>query len=78
MGAGQGPELGVQLVALVGSRTLQQLENSLGALRLTLAAEDLRRIEQALPTDAVAGTRYAAREMGFLDSEKQFRPAAFR
>jgi aryl-alcohol dehydrogenase-like predicted oxidoreductase len=46
------------MVALVGSRTLKQLDESLGALKLKLSAEDLQRIEAALPADAVAGTRY--------------------
>ncbi|EJL77534.1 putative oxidoreductase, aryl-alcohol dehydrogenase like protein [Polaromonas sp. CF318] len=66
----RGKALGVDMVALVGSRTLKQLGESLGALKLTLGSEDLQRIEAALPADAVAGTRYAAEQMAHLDSEK--------
>lgn len=66
----RGKALGVDMVALVGSRTLKQLDESLGALKLTLGAADLQRIEAALPADAVAGTRYAAEQMAHLDSEK--------
>lgn len=66
----RGKALGVDMVALVGSRTLKQLDESLGALKLRLGAEDLQRIEAALPADAVAGMRYGADQMAHLDSEK--------
>jgi len=66
----RGKALGVDMVALVGSRTLKQLDESLGALKLRLGSEDLQRIEAALPADAVAGTRYGAEQMAHLDSEK--------
>lgn len=66
----KGSELGLQMVPLVGSRTLAQLEGALGALRLTLSAPDMALIEQAVPEQAVAGTRYAAEQMAFLDSER--------
>lgn len=66
----RGKALGVDMVALVGSRTLKQLGESLGALKLQLGSDDLQRIEAALPADAVAGTRYDAYQMGHLDSEK--------
>ena len=61
---------GLDLVALVGSRTVKQIEEALGALRLALTSADLQRIEAALPADAVAGTRYDARQMAHLDSER--------
>jgi len=35
-----------------------------------LTGEDIARIEQAIPADAVAGTRYDAHQMGILDSER--------
>ncbi|MDB5930587.1 MAG: aldo/keto reductase [Polaromonas sp.] len=66
----QGKSRGLDMVPLVGSRSLKQLNESLGALKLALSAEDLQRIEAALPADAVAGTRYDAYQMGHLDSEK--------
>ena len=31
---------------------------------------DLERIEEAVPADAAAGERYAARQMAMLDSER--------
>lgn len=66
----RGKALGLDMVALAGSRTLKQLDESLGALKLRLSAEELQRIEVALPADAVAGTRYGADQMAHLDSEK--------
>jgi hypothetical protein len=37
---------------------------------MQLSAEDVRRIEQAVPPGAVAGERYAAPVMTTLDSER--------
>jgi aryl-alcohol dehydrogenase-like predicted oxidoreductase len=54
----------------MGARTVAQLEESLGALEVTLSADELRRIEEAVPASEVAGTRYAAQQMAHLDSEK--------
>jgi hypothetical protein len=47
------------------------LAESLQALDLKLTAEDLARIESAIPADAVAGTRYSEDQMRHLDSEKR-------
>jgi aryl-alcohol dehydrogenase-like predicted oxidoreductase len=66
----RGKALGLDMVALAGSRTLKQLDESVGALKLRLSGDDQQRIEAALPADAVAGTRYAAEHMANLDSEK--------
>jgi aryl-alcohol dehydrogenase-like predicted oxidoreductase len=66
----QGRRFGIDMVPVVGSRTLKQLDESLGALSLTLNPEDLQRIAAALPANAVAGTRYDAHQMTHLDSEK--------
>jgi aryl-alcohol dehydrogenase-like predicted oxidoreductase len=66
----KGRSQGLDMVALVGSRTLKQLDESLGALKLTLSSEDLQRIQAAVPANEVAGTRYDAIQMGHLDSEK--------
>ena len=65
----QGKSLGMDMLPIVGSRTLKQLGEALGALQLTLSAQDLQHIQAALPADAVAGTRYDAYQMGHLDSE---------
>lgn len=70
-GFAQSYSLGLDMViALVGSRTLEQLDESLSALQLTLSDEDLQRIPAAFPENAVAGTRYAAPPMEQLDGEK--------
>jgi aryl-alcohol dehydrogenase-like predicted oxidoreductase len=66
----QGRSLGIDMVALVGSRTLKQLAESLGASKLSLSNEDLKRIETAVPAEEVAGTRYDPSQMRHLDSEK--------
>jgi aryl-alcohol dehydrogenase-like predicted oxidoreductase len=57
-------------VPLVGARRRDQLEEALGALDVELSADDLARIEQAIPSDAAAGDRYGAPQMADLDSER--------
>jgi aryl-alcohol dehydrogenase-like predicted oxidoreductase len=61
---------GATIVPLIGARTRAQLAESLGALQLTLTAEDIARIESALPPAAVAGTRYDEQQMRILNSER--------
>jgi aryl-alcohol dehydrogenase-like predicted oxidoreductase len=61
---------GRSIVPVIGARTRAQLEESLGALAITLSAEDFARIEAAIPPSAVAGTRYDENQMRNLDSEK--------
>ena len=58
------------IVPLVGARTRVRLEESLGALTLELSDDDLAAIEASVPSGSVAGTRYDAMQMSFLDSEK--------
>ena len=59
------------IVPVIGARTRVQLTESLAALSVPLSPEDLSQIENAIPADAVAGTRYAAEQMKVLDSEKR-------
>jgi len=66
---------GSDIVPLIGARRRTQLAESLKALELKLTADDLARIESAIPADAVAGTRYAEEQMRWLDSEKPATPA---
>ncbi len=61
---------GDDIVALVGARRRDRLAESLGAAQLTLSDADLARLAEAIPADAVAGTRYAAPLMAHLDSER--------
>ena len=58
------------IVPLVGARTRKQLAESLGALSIELSPNDVARIEQAVPSSAVAGTRYDEHQMRILDSER--------
>ena len=61
---------GDDIVPLVGARRRDRLADALGALDVQLTADDLARIEEAVPPDAAAGTRYDARQMQMLDSER--------
>ena len=61
---------GEDIVPLVGSRTRERLAEALGALDVTLDADDLAAIERAVPPDAAAGERYATAQMAMLDSER--------
>jgi aryl-alcohol dehydrogenase-like predicted oxidoreductase len=61
---------GDDVVPLVGARRRDRLTEALGALDIKLSADDLVRIEEAIPVDAVAGDRYQAEQMAILDSER--------
>jgi aryl-alcohol dehydrogenase-like predicted oxidoreductase len=67
------------IVPVIGARTRGQLTESLRAMDIELSAADVARIEEALPADAVAGTRYGEDQMRVLDSERAggCDPAAF-
>ena len=60
---------GADIVPLVGARTRERLAESLGALDVELSADDLARIEAAVPPGAAAGDRYQPAQMAHLDSE---------
>jgi aryl-alcohol dehydrogenase-like predicted oxidoreductase len=62
---------GDDVVPLVGARRRDRLHEALGALALELTAEDLARVEAAVPAGAAAGERYAAPAMAELDSERR-------
>ncbi len=55
---------------LVGARTVAQLNDALGALRVTLTDTQLAELERLVPPTAIEGTRYAAAQMAHLDSER--------
>jgi predicted oxidoreductase len=61
---------GSDIVPLIGARRRDRLAEALGALKLDLTADDLSRIEQAVPLGAAAGDRYPAAGMATLDSER--------
>jgi aryl-alcohol dehydrogenase-like predicted oxidoreductase len=58
------------VVPVVGARKRVQLADALGALDVVLSAEDVVRLEAAVPASEVAGDRYDARQMKVLDSER--------
>jgi aryl-alcohol dehydrogenase-like predicted oxidoreductase len=60
---------GDDIIALVGARSRAQLASGRSAASVKLTAEDLDRIEHAVPVGAAAGERYAAAHMAMLDSE---------
>ncbi len=55
---------GEDIVPIPGTKRIQYLEENLAAADLQLSAADLRRIDEAAPKGAAAGTRYAAAAMG--------------
>jgi pyridoxine 4-dehydrogenase len=61
---------GNDIVPLVGARRRDRLTEALGALEVALTADDLARIDRAVPADAVAGERYDHNGMAMLDSER--------
>ncbi|MEU4833166.1 aldo/keto reductase [Streptosporangium sp. NPDC023615] len=61
---------GDDIVALVGARRRDRLAEALGAAEVSLSAEDLARIERAVPPGAAAGDRYQSAQMAMLDSER--------
>ena len=61
---------GQDIVPLVGARRRDRLHEALGALDLTLGADDLAAIEDAVPAGAAAGSRYPEPAMAALDSER--------
>ncbi len=64
--AGQGKDI----VPVIGSRRRDQLSEMLGALSVTLSADDLAEIERAVPRGAAAGDRYPAAMQQHLDREQ--------
>jgi len=60
---------GADIVPLVGARRRDQLKEALWSLDLRLTADDLARIEAAVPPEATAGARYDPTQMAHLDSE---------
>jgi aryl-alcohol dehydrogenase-like predicted oxidoreductase len=61
---------GGNIVPLIGARRRDRLVEALGAFDVQLTADDVARIEAAVPPGAVAGDRYMAAQMAMLDSER--------
>jgi aryl-alcohol dehydrogenase-like predicted oxidoreductase len=61
---------GSDIIPLIGTKRPGRLAEALGALELTLTADELAVIEAAVPAGAVAGDRYDEHGMAILDSER--------
>jgi aryl-alcohol dehydrogenase-like predicted oxidoreductase len=61
---------GDDIIPLIGTKRRDRLQETLGALDITLTADELTAIEQAVPAGAVAGDRYDSPQMAALDSER--------
>lgn len=64
----KGAAQGVTVIPTLGMRTRKHLD-ALAALEVKLSAAEIAALEAAVPTEAVAGTRYPAQMMSGLDSE---------
>src|SRR5262245_2225341 len=58
---------GNDIVPIPGTRRRKYLEENLGALDVELDAEDLARIDRALPKGAASGARYSAQQMASVN-----------
>ena len=54
---------GREIVPIPGTKQRKYLEENVGALRVRLTPEDLRRIEEVAPRGVAAGERYPAAAM---------------
>jgi aryl-alcohol dehydrogenase-like predicted oxidoreductase len=61
---------GEDIVPLLGARTVKQVNELLGALDVHLDDDEAERLEQAVPAERIAGTRYDKVAMTHLDSER--------
>jgi aryl-alcohol dehydrogenase-like predicted oxidoreductase len=64
---------GNDIIPLVGARKTERLAEALGALPISLTANDLADIDRAVPHGSIAGERYPAELMATLDSERASR-----
>ena len=62
---------GHDIVPLIGARRVAQLSEALAATGIVLSADNLQRIEAAVPKGAAAGERYPEAQMRILDSERR-------
>lgn len=61
---------GDDIVPVLGSRRVAQVETMLGSTGVPLDDQDLERIDELIPRDAARGDRYPAEHMAALDSER--------
>jgi aryl-alcohol dehydrogenase-like predicted oxidoreductase len=58
------------IIPTLGARRRAHLDDAFGAFAVTLAPSEVAALEAAVPTDALAGTRYPTPHMASLDSER--------
>lgn len=61
---------GHDIVPLIGARRRDRLTEALGSRAVTLTASDMAAIENAVPKDAAAGSRYPTAMLRHMDSER--------
>jgi aryl-alcohol dehydrogenase-like predicted oxidoreductase len=61
---------GADVVPVVGMSKRSRLDEALAAMAVTLDADDLAAVDDAVPAGAAAGERYAPEQMANLDSER--------
>ncbi len=61
---------GEDIVPLIGSRKVSQIQEALGALKVRLSAEEVARLEAAVPAEKIAWKQIRQHQMAMLDSEK--------
>ncbi len=61
---------GDDIIPLLGSRTVAQVQSSLKALELRLTPEDLAALDETFSAEQIQGTRYDKVAMTHLDSER--------
>jgi aryl-alcohol dehydrogenase-like predicted oxidoreductase len=54
-------------VPIPGTKRRSYLEENVGAAALALGSDQIKRLDAALPPDAVAGPRYTERQMALVD-----------
>jgi aryl-alcohol dehydrogenase-like predicted oxidoreductase len=59
-----------RIIPVIGARTRTQLKESLGAIQVNLSQAEVKELEEVIPINQVAGTRYAEQQMMHLDSER--------
>jgi aryl-alcohol dehydrogenase-like predicted oxidoreductase len=59
---------GEDIVPIPGTKHVKYLEENVGALKVKLDAEDLRRLEEVFPHGAAAGTRYPEHMMHLVNA----------
>jgi aryl-alcohol dehydrogenase-like predicted oxidoreductase len=62
---------GEDIIPLVGTKNRKRLAEAIQAAQIRLSPDELTEIVAAVPASAVAGTRYDARQMQMLDSERR-------